>query len=62
MVLGVFGVLHGGGVGLTLKRLGVFMGGGVRLGVCRDGVIGLRLCWFWQIGRASCRERVFNWV
>ena len=47
MVLGVFGVLHGGGVGLTLIRLGVFMGGGVGLGVCRDGVIGLRLCWFW---------------
>ena len=45
MVLGVFGVLHGGGVGLTLIRLGVFMGGGVGLGVCRDGVIGFRLCW-----------------
>ena len=45
MFLGVFGVLHGGGVGLALIVLGVFMGGGVGMGVCRGGGIGLRLCW-----------------
>ena len=45
LFMGFFGVLHGGGVRLSLVVLGVFMGGRARLGVWWGDGIGLGFCW-----------------